>query len=307
MLTSFFSKSKPVNTIVVIVYMSLGFIMANFSVSNKGFDVGRTLKLIGVWLLYIFTMFVLNFISQKNELTRRTSFKILLFASFTLAFPNALLNAEIIVTGVFIILAIRRVLSLRSGRHMERKLFDAALCIGFASLVFFWSYIYILVILVALLYYGRSSWRYWIIPFLPFVALSILTICYVLYIEADSSFIIDFIDDNSFDFGQYSQIKLLLPIAFIISFFFWTIGSFLKESAAVSMALRPTYILVLVFALVALLFVVVVPGKNGREWYIFAIPFAIMATSFFENASSKWIAEVLLWIIILLPFAHYFL
>ena len=44
MLTSFFSKSKPVNTIVVIVYMSLGFIMANFSVSNKGFDVGRTLK-----------------------------------------------------------------------------------------------------------------------------------------------------------------------------------------------------------------------------------------------------------------------
>lgn len=307
MLTSFFSKSKPVNTIVVLVYMTIGFIVANANSFSEGFSGTQILSTIGLWLLYIFTMFVLNFISQKNELTRRTSYRILLFAGFTLAFPEALTNTRIMISGVFIMLAMRRILSLRSGLYMERKLFDAGLWIGLATLTFFWSFLFVLVLLAALFYYTKNTWRYWLIPGLAFTAIAILTTCYVLYLNEDSSYILEIIDDFSLDFREYSLIKLLLPVSFVSTFFLWTIWTFIKESSAASVAMRPTYILILIFSLVAIVLILVSPEKNGQEWYFFAIPLAIMATSFFENASSAWIPEILLWIIVLLPFAHYFL
>jgi len=306
MLTSFFSKSKPVNTIVVLAYMTLGFIIANVSSYEDGFEGLKTLKLIGVGLLYIFTMFVLNFISQKNELTRRTSYRILLFACFTMAFPEALRRPEIIVSGVFIMLATRRILSLRSGRHMERKLFDAGLWIGLAVLVFFWSHFFIIVLVGSLFYYGKSSWRYWIIPYLAFFAIAILTYCYMLFID-DNSIILRLVDDASFDFKKYSSLKVLVPVSFVISLLLWTIWTFIKELGAGSVALRSTFFLILFFTLASLGIVLFASQKDGAEWYFFSIPLAIIATSFFENTSSKWISEVLLWIIILLPFSYYFL
>jgi len=306
MLTSFFSKSKPVNTIVVLAYMTLGFIMANVSLYKDGFEGVKTLNLIGVWLLYIFTMFVLNFISQKNELTRRTSYRILLFACFTLAFPEALVRPEIIVSGVFIMLATRRILSLRSGRHMERKLFDAGLWLGLAVLVFFWSHFFLIVLLGSLFYYGKSSWRYWLIPCLAFFAIGIITYCYILFIE-DNSIILELVDDASFDFEKYSSLKVLVPVSFVLALLLWTIWAFLKELGASSIALKPTYILILFFALASVGVVIFASHKNGAEWYFFAIPLAIITTSFLENVESKWITEVLLWIIVLLPFVHYFI
>lgn len=307
MLTSFFNKSRPESTIVILVYMTIGFILINVSSYSNGFDGLSILKAIGVWGLYIFTMFFLNFISQKNELTRHTSYRPLLFAAFTLLFPEALINPEIIISGVFIMLALRRILSLRSGKGMERKLFDAGLWIGIATLVFFWSHIVVIVLIVALISYGRNTWRYWFIPGLAFAMICIFITCYVLYIGESNNYILQGLQNVSLDFTRYSEIKLLLPVAFVSAFFLWIIGAFLKESTTTSMTLRTIYMLILVFAIATLMIVFVAPHKNGQEWYFFAIPLSFMATSFFENTSNKWIPELLLWIIVLLPFAHYFL
>ena len=307
MLTSFFNKSRPENTIVILVYMTIGFILVSINSYNGGFSGVYLFKVIGVWALYIFTMLGLNFISQRNKLTGRTSYKILLFSGFTLLFPEALTNPRIVVSGVFIMLALRMIFSLRSGKHMERKIFDASLWIGVSTLVYFWSHITVLVLIVALISYGRNNWRYWLIPGLAFVAVIILTTCYVLYIDEDIDYILGGIQEVSLDFTKYSEIKVLLPVTFVSAFFLWTIGAFIKGSATTSIALRTIYILIFFFAITTLMIVFVASDKNGQEWYFFAIPLSIMASIFFENASSKWIPETLLWIIVLLPFVHYFL
>lgn len=307
MLTSFFGKSKPVNTIVVLVYMTIGFLAATISLHEGAFSAVTIMQTIGVWLLYVFTMFVLTFISQKNELTRRTSYRILLFAAFTLAFPEALHTPEILISGVFIMLAIRRILSLRTDRHMERKLFDAGFWIGLSVLTFFWSGLFGLVLIGALFYYGKSSWRYWFIPLLALAAITVLVICYALYTEQMPAIWSRIYNPVSFDFSAYSSLKLLVPVAFSISFMLWAVWTFIKELGTSSMAMRPTFVLILLFAVIAIGVVLVYPQKNGAACYYFAIPLAIIASSFFENASSKWIPEVLLWMIVLLPFAHYFL
>ena len=307
MLTSFFGNSKPVNTIVVLVYMTLGFVVANISLQGVHFDSVQILKSLGTWALYIFTMFVLTFISQKNELTRRTSYRILLFGAFTLAFPEAINSPQILTSGVFIMLSMRRILSLRSGRYMERKLFDAGFWLGLSVLTFFWSALFVFVLAGALYYYGKNNLRYWLIPLLAFGAIAILGACYMLYTDQASSMLSRVYDPVSFDFSAYSNLKVLIPVAFCIAFMLWAVWTFIKELGSSSVAIRPTFNLILLFAVVALAIVLVSPDKNGAAWYYFAIPLAIIATSFFENSSSKSILEVLLWMIVLLPFVHYFL
>ena len=140
---------------------------------------------------------------------------------------------------------------------MERKIFDASLWIGVATLVYFWSHITVLVLIVALISYGRNTLRYWLIPGLAFATIIILTTCYVLYIDEDIDYILGGIQEVSLDFTKYSEIKVLLPVAFVSAFFLWTIGAFIKGSATTSMALRTVYILIFVFAMATLMIVFV--------------------------------------------------
>ena len=307
MLTSFFSTSKPIHTVIVLVYMSVSYFLANSALFSEGFSWIVFLQSIGVWFLFILTMFILNFVSQKNELTKRNSYRILLFAVFASALPVALQSPKIIIAGVFVMLALRRILSFRSGLHMERKLFDAGLWLCFACIMYFWTGTFFVLILAGLLFYGGANIRYWFIPLLSVICVAVLCTCYVLYAGEDQSFILDVIDDFSFDFSSYTSLQILIPIAVFLTLFLWTIFRYIQDSKRATIAQRPLYLLVVFMAFIALGIVMITNMKTGAEWYFFLIPLAIMMTNYLENASGKFFKEVLLWILLLLPFTHYFL
>lgn len=307
MLTSFFSTSKPIHTVIVIIYMTIHFLGANIFRFSEGANWTSILQVIGLWLLFVMTMFILNFISQKNDLTKPTSYRILLFAAFASALPEALHNVEILISGVFVMLAIRRILSFRSGLHMERKLFDAGLWLCLATMTYFWTSAFSIVLLAGLMFYGSTTIRYWFIPLLSIICVAILTTCYVIYIGGDQSFVLDIVDDFSFDFSTYSSFEVLLPIAIFSTLFLWTLFRYLQDLKRVTIAQRPLYLLVLMMAILSLGLVLITHNKTGAEWYFFLIPLAIIMTNYLENARGKLFKEFLLWIVILLPFMHYVL
>jgi hypothetical protein len=135
----------------------------------------------------------------------------------------------------------------------------------------------------------------------------VLCTCYVIFIGEDQSFILDVVDDFSFDFSSYSSLNTLIPIAVFLTLFLWTILRYLQDSKRATIAQRPLYLLVIFMAIVAIIIVIITNNKTGAEWYFFLIPLAIMMTNYLENASGKFFKEFLLWIVVLLPFTHYFL
>jgi len=301
MLTSFFNTSKPINTIIVVVYISVVYFVTNFEVVAEELFRFETLKIIGTWILYVLTVFVINFISQKNELARKSAFRLILFASITTAFPDALLHPEVIISGLLVLLGLRRILSLRSGLYMERKLFDTGFLLCLATLIFFYAHLFVIVLLVALLFYGRTSIRFWIIPWIAWISIGMLLVCYILAMNLDMTYFYSFVDDISFDFLNYSKLSLLIPITFFSSFLVWSIWSFLGEMQKAVIVQKPLYLIVIVTALVTIAIAVFSPDKSGKEWYFFAFPLAIIGSSFFENATNKWIPEVFLWMIVAIP------
>ncbi len=307
MLTSFFSTSKPATTITVLVYMTVGYFLANRSIFSGGFSIENIAQSVGIWILFILTMFILNFISQKNDLTKPSSYRILLFAVFATAIPQALQNSSIIISGVFVMLALRRILSFRSGLHMERKLFDAGFWICFAILTYFWTITFFGILVIGLMFYGGSILRYWFIPLLSIICVGTLTACYILYIGGDQSFILDVIDAISFDFSSYSEISVLLPIAVFITLYLWTVFSYWQELRKATISQRPLYRILLFVSLITFLIILLAPDKSGAEWYFFLIPLAIIMANYLENVKGKWFKEFLLWIVVIVPIARYFL
>jgi len=138
MLTSFFSKSRPINLTVVVVLLVIFYASANFFEWGQGENVWDLFQEVAVLGLLILSLFVLNFIAKKNDLTKRSAYKTLLFALFAISFAELLENAPVIISNLCILLALRRIISLKSHKFVQQKIFDATFWIAIATLYNFW-------------------------------------------------------------------------------------------------------------------------------------------------------------------------
>jgi uncharacterized membrane protein len=287
--------------------MTLGFILAQIDVVTATTSWPEMLQMLGMWLVYIAAMFVLNFIVQKNDLTKRNTYRILLFAAFTAALPMALIRFEILLSGFFILLAIRRIISLRSGLAIERKLFDASFWIAIASLFYFWAILFYLVLFLAIVYYVSYAIRYWLIPLVGAGCVAILASCYLLYREDGAALLLGYLDGISFDFKAFNSPKLLVATAFFTGIFLWSVINYVKEMQKATLKARSVYVLVLAFTIIAMVIVILNTQKTGGALYFLIPMLSVIVTTYIERAKGQVFKEALLWLIVLLPFAIYVL
>ncbi len=305
MLTKFFSTTKPAAVIAVLLYMTLGYFYANRALFTEPFDWLSILKNFWMLAMFILAMFILNFIVQKNDLTKRSSYKIILFAAFGVALPAALTDYKILLSGLIILIALRRIISFRSGNNMERKIFDATFWICLATLPFFYSWVFIIALYLALLLYANLNVRYLFIPLLAIGAFGMLLYCYALQFTGGT--LAFYFEAISFDFSPYNSLHILAVIAFFIGITLWTIWSYIGELNRSSTAYRSRYSVILSILAVSIVLVLFTSNKNGGEWY-FVIPIlAIIVTFYLEHTTSLIFKESLLWLTILLPFVIAFL
>lgn len=301
MLTRFFGTAKPLAIAMVIIYMTVGFFFSNKQWIIEPFSWWSTTQLLGMWLLFILAMFTLNFIAQKNDLTKRSAYGVLLFGAFSLALPVALRDGYTLIAGVFLLIATRRIISFKSELHMERKVFDASFWILLAALLFYFSWLYIIAIYLALLFYNISNVRYLFIPLIAFISFGILYYCFLLYQAGSPELVVFNFESISFDFSAYGTIEVLIAIAFFIGSLVWTIWAYLAEQNKAPAKSKGRFSVVLGMLLVGLLLIILTAGKTGAEWYFLVPAMTIIVTNYLEHTESLLFKESLLWLIIVLP------
>lgn len=306
MLTSFFSKSKPVNGVIVAVFMAIFFVAANFRDWFVTFGLLEFFEKLLVLLLYILSIYVLNFIARKNELTRRSAFKILFFAVFSTSFFALLQNTQVIFANFFILLALRRIISLRSKKIMQKKIFDATFWICIASLFYFWAILFLAVIYAGIFNY-LPRFKNWLIPWVVIFGVAILTVTFHLVAYENIYSFKEWFEPTGFDFSDYQDLKLLIPLSFILALMIWTLGNFLKLIQKASISLRPSLNMVLLSLVTAFAIAVLAPTKNGSELIFLFVPLSIVASTYFDKKKDKVFKEVLLALLILMPLIVAFL
>ncbi len=301
MLTSFFSKSKPVIFLTVILFMAVFYISANLKPVFQEFEMYTLFTKLGVLVSFLLSAMVLDFIAKKNELTKRSGFKILIFAVCSVSFWAILKDNQIIVANLCILLSLRRVISLKSRKDIPLKIFDGTFWVCIASLFYFWAILFIIIVYSGILFHAINYFKNWLIPLVAiFVVIILVTAFHLLFNDSFYTWAAWF-QESSFRFENYQNLSVLIPISIILALTFWTLSHYFKLFQKSGIRSRPTYMLVFITLLISIVVAILSPIKNGSELLFFFVPFSIIASNYFDSKKEKGFKEMLLIVLILMP------
>jgi hypothetical protein len=306
MITSVFKKSTPINLFLVVILMLVFFFISLFQDLSWTNSLASILKKGGLFLILLGSIFITNFIAKKNGLSKDSSYTILFYFLFLLFFPSALANTNLILSNFFILLALRRLISLQSLKASREKIFDASLWIFVASLFHFWSIIYLVLVFISIIFHVARDYRNWVLPFIAFFAVGIISIGVSLIFNKD---LIGYINENAvFNFNidyftnTYQNIAfsiyLTVALFFVISMFASLSSKPLLLNSSFKKVITSFFIALLIFAISA---------NKSNDLFIFTIaPLAIMATSHIEVKQLQLKQEMVLGVLILCSFFVFF-
>ncbi|MGJ5642983.1 DUF6427 family protein [Formosa sp. S-31] len=301
MITSIFSKSKPINFIVVFGITLLTFFAAHFKYGDPAVLKSHGIKQVIVFCIAFSSVLILDFVVLKNKLSQKSSYEILLYALFLATIPQTMLNENIVFSNFFVLLALRRILSLRSHKDIKKKLLDAAFWIGIASLFYFWAILFVILIYAALFFNSIPGLKDWVIPVLGVVSVYVLGVCYSIVVYDDFFTVFNLRPETSLDFNIYNSLQYVVGLTLLISFGIWSSVFYIRTINSKKRDIKPGYKIILIAVLVAFSIMILSPKKEGGEFLFLFAPLAIIITNYLETIQDKWFKELFLATLILVP------
>ncbi|WP_292245419.1 DUF6427 family protein [Mesonia sp.] len=274
--------------------MSFYFLVANFFIAEASYSLAEIFSKIGLLVAYLFLMVLINFIVKRNEVTKKNTFTIFLFAVFTVIFLPILQAEEIIIASVFILLALRRIVSLRSGLYIKRKIFDASFWIGIAFLFYPESIWFLFLPFIGILFYALQDFKNWLIPFFALMSVFILKTSFNLLVFDQFFNPISYFSYPSLDFTSYHQLSILIPLSVLLAFTLWSLFTYFKTIQKATRKTKYTLYIITITWLLSIFVVIFSNEKSGAELLFFVLPVCVIGANYFEQKGEKWLKEILL-------------
>ena len=299
MITSVFSKSRPINYVLVTTLLVLCFLLFQFQSNFSTITAFEVVKKFVLLLLLVGSLLVTNFITKRNGLSKDNSYTFLLFFVFLILFPKTLSNSSLIISNVFILLAFRRLISLQSLKSPKEKIFDASIWIFTASLFHFWAILFIILVFVSIIFHVSRDYRNWIIPFIAFFTVAIVAILSILIF--DTTLLNNFVAQISVDF-DFKYIKTLFQNIALAIYIFTSILALVTMVLMLqrkSLNMQASYKKIILGYLIGLVVFFISPDKDNSSLIFTFVPVSIMLTNYLETVEKYWIKETILGTIIL--------
>ena len=295
MIASVFSKTRPFNYLVIGILSLVFFILKTISTASADATWVYYAEELGSFLLVLGSVFLTNFIALKNGLTKGNNYALLLFFVFLLFFSSMFQNKNIIISNFLLLLALRRLISLKSLLSTKEKIFDASFWILLAALFHFWSIFYIVLVFIAIILHVSKDYRNWIIPFIALLAVTILF--FLANSLLDNSLMSTLLSKTyiSFDFYYFDNVyqRIALAVFTSISLFAFVLHVFDIPNKALNMQSSHKTIL-FSFILGVGIYVLSANKNNGSLAFCFA-PLAIIGANFIEKIENNWVKEIVVY------------
>lgn len=306
MITSVFKKSTPLNYSLVVILILVFFFM--FQIKDPSWVTSYFLAFQKVSLLcfILASFFMINFIVKKNGLSKDNGYAILFYLLFILFFPTIFNDTNVIYANFFVLLALRRLISLQSLKSSKEKIFDASFWIFVASLFQFWCILFILLVFISIIFHVSRDYRNWVLPFVALLAVAILFYMTSLICNID---VVAFFQERAvvdfrINYFKNNYENAALSIYTAVALFFVT-------SMLMTLSNRPQIVhssykkIVACFFIAA--FVYIVSPNKSNDLLLFSIaPLTIMATSHVEYMQQKLNNEIVYYTLIVCSLFTFF-
>jgi len=303
MITSLFRKSTPLNYSLVVILLLFCFFMYQFHDTN----IANTLSLKAAILAVLLgLLFVVNFIVKKNGLTKNSSYTILFYLMCLLFFPPVFSDFKLLLANLFLMMAMRRLISLQSLKLPKEKIFDASLWIFVASLFHFWCILFILLVFISIIFHVSRDYRNWLLPFVAFFAIAIIFVLAAMIFNP--TWIEHFMEQSKMNFqldyftNNYQNIALSMYVVTALYFVFSMIFSVTNKPLILQASFKK-----MIFAFfIGIVVFLISPEKNNTILMFTFMPLSVMATSNIEYSQSKMYQEIVSALFIILAVFCFF-
>ncbi|ESU29985.1 hypothetical protein FLJC2902T_04700 [Flavobacterium limnosediminis JC2902] len=306
MIASLFNKSRPINYVLISLLL-IGFyflyLTKDFSWTEQYYTVAQKT---GLLFVLIASLFLVRFITKRNGLSKDNSYAPFLFVIFLILFPTTLVNTNIILANLFLLLALRRLISMQSLITPKEKIFDASFWILVASLFHFWCILFLVLVFISIIFHVSRDYRNWIIPFIAFFAVLVLFVMAVLLFDHD---LLAYVADKmqiSFDFTYFENVFQNIALAFFssVAVLFFSTQVLVLQNRPLNM--QSSYKKILFTFLFGVAVYVLSSSKNNSFLIFTFFPLSVLGTNFLEGLDNKWVKESVLGGLVLAAFIIFF-
>jgi hypothetical protein len=298
MITSVFRKSTPLNFSLVVFLILVLFFVYQFQYTSGANTLLLLAEKFGILAVLLGSVFMTNFISRKNGLSKDSAYTIFFYFLLLIFFPSILGNINLVLSNFFILLAFRRLISLQSLKASKEKIFDASFWIFVAALFQFWSILYLVLVFISIIFHVSRDYRNWFLPFIAFFSVATLFLVASIW----------------FQFSVFEYLEKSVQYNFEINYFknnyengalsiYATVALFFVSSMFFSLSSRPQVLHTSFKKIVAAFFtgvlIFIISANKSNDLLIFTVaPLAIMATSHIEIPQVKLKQEMVLFVLI---------
>ncbi len=306
MITSIFKKSSVLNYgLIIFLFLASFFIFQTSDLAHKIVENKLTANLLLITLL-IASFFLVNFIVKKNGLTKNSSYTILFFLLFLLLFPVVFNNSNLLFANFFLLLSMRRLISLQTLKAPKEKIFDASMWIFIASLFHFWCILFIVLVYISIIFHVSRDYRNWLLPFVAFVTTAVVFFGVALYFDktwidhilnqTQTHFELDYFTNN------YQNAALSFYVVIGLYFLFSMIFSLTNRP----LILQASYKKMIFGFIIGSIVFILSPQKDNAMLLFTFFPLAVMTTNNIEYSQNKMYQEIVLLLLIAGSFFAFF-
>jgi hypothetical protein len=302
MISSIFGRTKPINYIILLVFLFFFYWFVHFFVFQKSYSPEQLLGQTAILGFLLFSIFVVNFIALRNKITGGNSLAILFYTLLIVLFPEVLIDSNAILCSFFLLLSIRRILSFRSLKNLKLKIFDATFWILVASLFYDWAILYLIVVIAAIYFYDPKNIKNWLVPLTAIIAMFLILLA-VLALSDNMEFLWNhyFFDFkfNSVYFYDWSNSTLLFLYVTIV-----LLCGFLAfvKLGNVGVGKLVTMRLIVLLFFVGLLIKILKSSPDTHPILITFFPAVVFFTTYVQSIKKDSVREMVLMTSVIVPF-----
>jgi len=292
MITAIFNKSKPINLVLASLILVFGFLLVQI-LKAETITIDLFFSKLGMVFIAVLNVLIVDFIVKKNALSGQNSFVVLFFALFFFYFWGFSEDYRLVLSNLCVLLALRKIISLKSQSATTKKIFDAGLWICIASLFHFWTILFLVVLYIGITIYSSNYYKNWLVPIISIFVVFMIVNAFELVINNQ--------------FFQFSSTKISTDFQVMNSNYNLSIVTLFFMILLVSLVFLPSrirlklqknklsYLILVVALIIAILLISISPNKSIAMLIYFYFPLATLFTSFYEKISKPWLQSVLLY------------
>jgi hypothetical protein len=282
MIANFFAKSEPLKTAQLLILLFGFYVGTLWLLDQLAWSWVNVMTKIGFFIVIALFLLTCDFIIRKNYLTADNSYALLFIVLFFGIFNKAFISYNLLIANLTLLLAFRKVYSLRSSKNIKGKLFDAGFWIGVSTLIYTWSLGYIVLVMAGVFMYKRHEIRNFFIPVMGLAGPLLLYYVYHFYYESLAIVYAKFSVVPG-EFSTYVNGMLKWPLLIIGLLLLSTVVFVSPKATTQSYNFKSSWGVLLYHILLSVIIIYFCSEKNGAELIFLFFPTAILVSNLIQK------------------------